>query len=121
MSLVKKKAGPERGVRSPVTPFEIKGRVKLPGGEDSEVVLIWNVSDQGMCVWLSDKLRAGSIVELEILRPWELRLQTEVRWCRSIPDRSGYLVGLLAIDHMEELAEIHRSINRAAAGDTKVS
>jgi hypothetical protein len=121
MSLVKKKAGPERSVRSPVTPFEIKGRVKLPGGEECEAVLIWNLSDQGMCVWLSDKLRAGSVVELEIIRPWDLSLSTEVRWCRSIPDRSGYIVGLLALDHLEELAEIHRAITRAAAGSTKVS
>lgn len=120
MSLVKKKAGPIRGVRSPVTPFEIKGRVALANGDVSETILIWNLSDQGMCVWLSDKVKGGEVVQLEIIRPWELVLKTEVRWCRAIPDRSGYLVGLLALDHIEELAEIHQAITRAAT-DGKAS
>ena len=33
-----------------------------------------------------------------------------VRWARAVPDHSGFLLGLEALDHQEALVKIHQSI-----------
>jgi len=102
-----KKTKSTRGVRSPVTPTEIKGTLG-----DAGLVLVWNVSDRGLCVWVTDKLKKGEVLRLKLTKPIAIEVECEVRWCREIPDRSGYLIGLETTDDHEAFAEIHRSVTQ---------
>ena len=108
--MLDKKHSGRKSQRSIVTPFEIKGSVTSASGSQSEVVLIWNISDNGLCLWSVGKLKRGDQVQLRITHPWEIVMSCVVRWTRSIPDRSGFLIGLEALDHHERLAQLHQEI-----------
>lgn len=99
-----------RASRSNVTPFEIKGVVVDGAGERSNVVLIWNISDTGLCAWTNNKFRHGDSVNVEVVLPWEANLPCVVRWCRAVPDHSGFLLGLESTEQNGELAKLHSAI-----------
>jgi len=108
--VLNKKHSGRKSQRSMVTPFEIKGSVTDASGNQSEIVLIWNISDDGLCLWGLDKVKRGDQVQLRITHPWEIVMSCVVRWTRSIPDRSGFLIGLEALNHRERLAQLHKEI-----------
>jgi hypothetical protein len=107
-----------RNTRSLVTPFEIQGHIGSPGGgakaadadDTGEALLIWNISDDGLCLWVASEFAAAALVDVTITKPWVMALRCEVRWCQAVPDRSGFLVGLMALDNLERLREIHTSV-----------
>lgn len=100
----------ERKDRSVVTPFEIKGSVTTNGEKHCEVVLIWNISDSGLCIWTDAAFKKGGRVALSITFPWTVSFDCEVRWCRTVPDRSGYILGLHATSNQEKLVSIHKEL-----------
>ena len=114
------KENPPRGVRSPVSPLELRGRILLPNGKTSEAVLIWNVSDFGLGIWVPEAIGDGTMVAIELSRPHDLNLRAEVRWCRAVPDQSGFLIGLAVADQVDQLRTIHAAI-LAAGRSSKAS
>lgn len=104
----------ERGLRSPVSPAEVRGVIRLPDQTASEAVLFWNISDQGLGIWIPAALPVGAPVEIELFRPQKLTLGAEVRWCRPIPSRSGFLIGLLVTEQVAEFMAVHRAIQSAS-------
>lgn len=109
-----KKPNTARGIRSPVSPVELSGRITLPDGRGSEALLVWNVSDSGLGIWVSEALSSGTLIDIELKRPQIVRLRAEVRWCRALPSQPGYLVGLAVSDQAEELSAIHAVIKTAS-------
>jgi hypothetical protein len=111
-------------MRSLVTPFEIQGHIHSRGADDKaasaagdgDALLIWNISDDGLCLWVASEFPAGAHVEVTITKPWVMALRCEVRWCQSVPDRAGFLVGLMALDNLERLREIHASVTTKPRG-----
>lgn len=108
--IAKKTPNLRRSERAPVTPFEAKGELATDNGKHAEAVLIWNISDTGLCLWVTEKLRQGDEVDLRISHPSVLHMRCVVRWVRSIPDRSGFLLGLEATTNQAALARLYRSI-----------
>lgn len=100
----------QRKERSVVTPFEIKGSVTKNGEGASKVVLIWNISDTGVCIWTDAPFKKGGNVALSITYPWTVNFNCEVRWCRTVPDRSGFILGLFATTNQEMLVSIHNEL-----------
>jgi len=109
----KKSANNRRSSRAPVTPFEAKGELVTDDGAQSEAVLIWNISDTGLCLWATARFRQGDEVSLRISHPKTAEMRCVVRWVRSIPDRSGFLLGLEAITNRDALAALYNQV----AGD----
>lgn len=100
----------DRKERSVVTPFEIKGFVSIDGEKHSDVVLIWNISDTGVCIWTDAPIKKGSAIALSISFPWTVSFDCEVRWSRTVPDRSGFILGLFATTNQNKLIEIHKEL-----------
>jgi PilZ domain len=112
----KKPSNNRRSTRSPVTPFEAKGELITDDGAHSDAVLIWNISDTGLCLWATAKFRQGDEVSVRISHPTAVEMRCVVRWVRSIPDRSGFLLGLEALTNQEALAELY---DRVAGTSTR--
>lgn len=108
MSLPENKS--ERGVRSPVTPLEVHGSLRTNNDVNAEPLLLWNVSDEGLCLWVTTRLKPKSRIEVSIDRPFVIELIGEVRWCRTIPEKSGYLVGIKINENSDLLAQMHAQL-----------
>jgi hypothetical protein len=99
-----------RNARSQVAPFSIKGELTASNSRRSDAVLVWNISDEGLCLWATAKVRHGEHVQLSLSRPYAVAVSCVVRWCRAIPDGSGFLLGLEATDGLEDLALLHQTL-----------
>lgn len=108
--MVDKKKYARSSDRLPVSPQEIKGTLIDDEGGADRVALVWNISVQGLCLWVSHKHAQGEEVTLKVTKPWQGEIACVVRWCRTIPDKSGYLVGLESIDGNKALQELHQRI-----------
>ncbi len=100
----------QRKNRSAVTPFEVKGSISVDGDKKSSVVLVWNISDTGLCIWSDGKFKKGGEVTFKIEHPWRAVFECEVMWTRSVPDRSGYILGLQVANDIEGLIAIHKEV-----------
>jgi hypothetical protein len=105
-----KKNSGRRAPRSPVTPFEIKGEIIRGSDASGEAILIWNISDSGLCLWATEKYAPATEVTLKISHPWAYSLRSVIRWVRPVRDRTGFLLGIEVVDDKQALAEIHASI-----------
>jgi hypothetical protein len=101
---------PQRKNRSAVTPFEVKGAISIDGDKKSSVALIWNISDTGLCIWSDSKLKKGGLVIFAIDHPWKTIFECEVIWTRSVPDRSGFILGLHVTKNVGGLIAIHKEV-----------
>lgn len=108
----KKKNYSRASERLPVSTREISGRLLDENGNENAIALVWNISAQGLCLWVAGDHEQGQRVTLSITLPWKGTIQCVVRWTREIPDRSGYLIGLEALDNHEQLVELHRRITK---------
>lgn len=100
----------QRKNRSAVTPFEVKGSISIDGDKKSTVVLVWNISDTGVCIWSDTKFKKGGSVTFKIDHPWKATFACEVMWTRTVPDRSGCILGLHVTNDTAPLVEIHREV-----------
>lgn len=110
-------------IRSHVTPIEIKGLVCDESNKRREPTIIWNISDQGFCFWVTDRFKPGDIVQLTVAKPWVLQMTCEVRWCKSYEEKSGekrpgYLIGVQVLDNLNRLGALHRLLNEQTRGTT---
>ncbi len=97
--------------RLPVTPQEFKGRLVDRTGGTDEIALVWNVSAEGLCLWATKKYQQGEQLKLVASFPWTVEINCQVRWSRAVPESSGFLLGLEALDHHDKLAELHTRLN----------
>ena len=100
----------QRNNRSAVTPFEVKGSIFVDGDKKSSIVLVWNISDTGFCIWSDSRFKKGGDVTFKIDHPWKATFECEVKWTRSVPDRSGYILGLHVTNDTGALIEIHNEV-----------
>ena len=96
--MLEKKISGRKSLRSPVTPLDIKGHLLKANGNLIQTTVVWNVSDTGLCVWIDEKLKKGDLLAFQLIYPSELSVACKICWVRSVPDRSGYLLGLESID-----------------------
>lgn len=108
--MAEKKKFAQRHERSFVTPFEIKGSLIKDGTRHTEVLLIWNISDSGLCIWTESRFKKGEKVTLEISSPWQVSFNCEVRWSRAIPDRSGFIYGVFVLSNQKDLEKLHKEL-----------
>jgi hypothetical protein len=87
--------------------------VELEGG-GTEPLVIWNVSDRGLCIWVKKHYKNGTIITLSLGIPVEQKVECEVRWIKPLPDERGYLLGLEATSG-DVLREVHRLVAGRAA------
>ncbi len=110
--MVDRKTYARASERLPVSPREIKGSVVNAEGEADQVALVWNISVQGLCLWVSHKHKQGEKVTLKVSVPWKGEVECFVRWSRLIPDRSGFLIGLEAVDGNDALKALHSRLTK---------
>ena len=103
-----------KSTRSEVTPSEVQGSIVDAKGRMSDVVLVWNVSDEGLCLWTTERFKRGEQVDVVISKPDEMKIRCDVRWCRAIPDKSGYLLGVQSgSDSIDALQQLHGLVQRS--------
>lgn len=110
--MVGKKKYARASERLPVTPQEIKGSLVNREGDAEQVALVWNISVQGLCLWAVQKHKPGERVTLKVRSPWKGEIACVVRWSREIPDKSGYLLGLEAVEGGDALSSLHDRLTK---------
>lgn len=105
-------------LRSDVAVSTIQGLAVKSGEKDHRPFIIWDISDQGLRLWLSDHVKAGEIMRLTVAKPFVVILSCEIRWCKPCEDGQGYHVGVRVLDNYQRLEALHRE---AAAADQSPS
>ena len=90
--------------------LEVHGIVTRPGGNGQGPFVVWDLSDNGLRLWLASHASAGDILKLTIAKPFVVMLSVEVRWCKAAADGSGFYVGVRALDNLPRLEALVRSV-----------
>ncbi|MCX6108737.1 MAG: PilZ domain-containing protein [Proteobacteria bacterium] len=105
--MLAKKISGRKSPRSPVTPLDIKGHLLKANGNLTQVVVVWNVSDTGLCLWVTEKFKSGDLIAFQLTHPAEVSIACKVRWVRTIPERSGYLLGLESVGDRASMRAVY--------------
>lgn len=95
-----------KGKRQKIVPQEIQGIVSRETAKDREPFLVWDISLEGLCIWVGQKLDEGETVTLSLGPPFSLAFKCRVRWCNNREVENGFRCGLEVLDHKERLAQL---------------
>jgi hypothetical protein len=96
--------------RSVVALAEVRGIATREGGAEQGPFMVWDISDNGLRLWLARAVATGDTLKLTIGRPFVLILTAEVKWCRANEDGNGYHVGMRVLDNLNRLEALHRQL-----------
>lgn len=96
--------------RTEATHVEIHGIATRHQGREQGPFVVWDISDNGLQLWLPDHVDAGEVIRLTIAKPFLVMVSVEVRWCKSSSDGSGFHVGVRALDNLGRLEMLHRQL-----------
>lgn len=99
--------------RVQVVPSEIRGLLSASKGNLQQPFLIWDVSPQGIGIWISEGLPQGEEVVLTIGQPYLIVVKAEVMWCEMQAGQQGFRCGLRATDKGKVFDTLHSAfLNR---------
>jgi len=102
---------------------QIHGILAAGPGIAQRPFVLWDLSDQGLRLWVPEQLRRGSAIKATIAKPFVLMVEGEVRWCRAAADLGGFFIGLQVLSNFARLeslhAQVHASSPQAAAQVTE--
>ncbi len=82
--------------RVQVVPAEIRGLISH--GSAQQPFLIWDVSESGVGVWISNEIKKGEKVVITIGQPYLVVVNCEVIWAESLGQGQGHRCGLRSLD-----------------------
>ena len=109
-----RKGDGRRSARSPIETFQVKGEIVIDGGRRANACLVWDVSDEGLCLWGEAKVKRGQKLFVTLTSPWPVAVACQVRWCREVPGGGGWLIGLQALGNVDDLSLLHQTLARGA-------
>lgn len=101
-------------IRAEVAGHEIKGLLLLPGTQLRIPFILWDISDEGLGLWVASEIAAGNFVSLMLSKPTPCTVKGEVVWCRPSQGKPGFDCGLRVNAEKELLATIYKSITKTS-------
>ena len=90
---------------------EIRGMITPSGNGEQSSFLLWDISDEGICIWTHSPLEENTKVALTLSLPFPSIIQAEVKWCEKTGGEHGYRIGLsISEDSRDKAARIIESL-----------
>lgn len=89
--------------RKQVVPEEIRGLITDHSRKTHYPFLIWDVSEDGIGLWVSSILESGDDITLTIGQPYLMVLRCKVKWCEQQNSVPGYRCGLEIADDNKKI------------------
>ncbi len=101
-----------KSIRSLVVDHEVNGLLTKEGQDRREPFLIWDVSEEGLCIWTGEQISPGDVLALTVVKPLTLLLKCKVRWCGRQEIENGYRCGLEVIGSVDILKKLQKTLRR---------
>lgn len=102
--------------RVQVVPAEIRGLLSGKASADQQPFLIWDVSENGVGVWVSEALPEESEVVLTIGQPYLLVVRCVVKWCESQGEDQGFRCGLRSVEKKKVFSALLAAFLKSKGG-----
>jgi hypothetical protein len=96
--------------RTTVVLSEVKGIATRANGREHGPFIVWDISDNGLRLWVPERMPAGEVVQLTIAKPMVVMLSGEVRWCSACEDEPGFQLGVRVLDNLQRLEALHKAV-----------
>jgi len=100
-------------IRAEVAGHEIKGLLLLPGTQLRVPFILWDISDEGLGLWVASEVATGNHVNLILSKPTSCNVKGEVVWCRPSQGKPGFDCGMRVNDEKELLASLYKAITKS--------
>lgn len=101
--------------RSEIIDQELRGIMVPASGQGQGPFILWDISDNGVRLWVPNATPIGEMVRLTFARPFVLVLNAEVRWCDAVADGRGFQIGCQVLDNFSRLEALHAASEQVDA------
>lgn len=99
-----------RAVRTEVAHHQVKGILTRGYNRAHAPFIIWDLSEEGIGIWLPLELQMDEAVTLSIGKPKPVTVKGRVAWCQMRPGRLGFHAGVLVEEGQNRLLSMHRHL-----------
>lgn len=99
-----------RGVRSEIGTHRVKGVLTRATDRAHAPFLIWDISEEGVGIWLPLELKNGETITLNLGKPKPITVTGRVMWCQMRPGKLGYHAGVMVEEGKNRLISVYRHI-----------
>ena len=96
-----------KSVRAQVVPTEIRGIATVTSSGEHLPFLVWDVSADGMGLWVSQPLKVGDKVRIAVGQPYLVVLEGEIVWSDENAEANGYRCGVKVVASKEALVGLY--------------
>lgn len=96
-----------QSVRAQIVPTEIRGIATVASSGDHLPFLVWDVSAEGMGLWVSQALKVGDKVRIAVGQPYLVVLEGEIVWSDENAEANGYRCGVKIVASKEALVGLY--------------
>jgi hypothetical protein len=102
-------------VRREVVPLEVKGLLDGEGGVH-QPFLIWDLSEEGVGIWVPEKLAVGLSIRMNVAVPRRCQLRATVSWCdENRESMGGWRCGVKVTEGLDHVRALMNDVSRARA------
>ncbi|NDE15058.1 PilZ domain-containing protein [bacterium] len=99
-----------KSVRTEVSSHEVKGVLTRGKDRAHAPFLIWDISEDGIGIWLPLELNEGEDIVLNLGKPKPMTAKGRVMWCNMRPGKLGYHAGILVEEGKNRLLSVYRHL-----------
>lgn len=99
-----------KSVRNEIGTHQVKGVLTRNGDHAHAPFLIWDVSDEGVGIWLPLELKEGESITLNLGKPKPITMSGRVMWCQMRPGKLGYHAGVMVEEGRNRLISVYRHL-----------
>lgn len=99
-----------RAVRTEVAQHQVKGILTRGSNRTHAPFIVWDLSEEGIGIWLPLELSAGESVTMSVGKPKPVTIKGRVVWCEMRPGKLGFHSGILVEEGQNRLISMHRHL-----------
>ncbi len=99
-----------QSVRTEVGTHEVKGVLTRGVDRAHAPFLIWDLSEDGVGIWLPLELKKGEEITLNLGKPKPMAIKGRVMWCEMRPGKLGFHAGLIIEEGKNRLISVYRHL-----------
>jgi hypothetical protein len=93
--------------RAAVVIHEIRGLMTRPSGHGQFPFLVWDVSESGMGLWITQKVLPNEVVKITIGQPYLMVFEGVVKWVEKDIRDSGFRCGIAINEESHRLKTLY--------------
>lgn len=114
-SVMTKTAKPRRKTRrktnrAQVSQLQVKGVLTRNTSRAHAPFIVWDISENGLGIWLPLELTIGEEVTLCLAKPKPVTVKGRIMWCQMRPGKLGFHAGVMVEEGQNRLIAMHRHL-----------